>query len=228
MNKDDKLYRFIRIFFIIAVKPPLYGHPPNTDTSLLLRTVCLVPREDSPLTFSVNSTRLMQTLLWPTQCPLTGFCCTTLDQNTCLYFGNACSSRLQGKGIENCEGWGEMEKWSLQTLFSIPHSSIPTPGINYMIGLHFTQGSKKHVEHVKSSLRWLDWMFLGGYLPSLSINFIRMSKDMGKRLTKLYYTKIKILIIWVLLQLESPWQHNDAITFFIYLWVSLLLYQEFF
>ena len=34
-------------------------------------------------------------------------------------------------------------------------------------------------------------MFLGGYLPSLSINFIRMSKDMGKRLTKLYYTKMK-------------------------------------
>ena len=61
-----------------------------------------------------------------------------------------------------------------------------------MIGLHFTQESKKHVEHVKPSLRWLDWMFLGRYLPSLSINFIRMSKDMGKRLTKLYYTKMKI------------------------------------
>ena len=33
-------------------------------------------------------------------------------------------------------------------------------------------------------------------------------------------------MIWVLLQSEWPWQHNDAITFFIYLWVSL--YQEFF
>ena len=31
-------------------------------------------------------------------------------------------------------------------------------------------------------------------------------------------------MIWVLLQSESPWQHNDAITFFIYLCVSL--YQE--
>ena len=31
---------------------------------------------------------------------------------------------------------------------------------------------------------------------------------------------------WVLLQSESPWQRNDAITFFIYLCVSL--YQEFF
>ena len=33
-------------------------------------------------------------------------------------------------------------------------------------------------------------------------------------------------MIWVSLQSESPWQRNDAITFFIYLCVSL--YQEFF
>ena len=33
-------------------------------------------------------------------------------------------------------------------------------------------------------------------------------------------------MIWVLLQSESPWQRNDAITFFIYLCVSL--YQDFF
>ena len=33
-------------------------------------------------------------------------------------------------------------------------------------------------------------------------------------------------MIWGLLQSESPWQRNDAITFFIYLCVSL--YQEFF
>ena len=33
-------------------------------------------------------------------------------------------------------------------------------------------------------------------------------------------------MIWVLLQSESPWQHNDTITLFIYLCVSL--YQEFF
>ena len=33
-------------------------------------------------------------------------------------------------------------------------------------------------------------------------------------------------MIWVLLQSESPWQRSDAITFFIYLCVSL--YQEFF
>ena len=33
-------------------------------------------------------------------------------------------------------------------------------------------------------------------------------------------------MIWVLLQSESPWQRNDAITFSVYLCVSL--YQEFF
>ena len=33
-------------------------------------------------------------------------------------------------------------------------------------------------------------------------------------------------MIWVLLQSESPWQRDDAITFFIYLCVSL--YREFF
>ena len=33
-------------------------------------------------------------------------------------------------------------------------------------------------------------------------------------------------MIWVSLQSESPWQRNDAITFFIYLRVSL--YKEFF
>ena len=33
-------------------------------------------------------------------------------------------------------------------------------------------------------------------------------------------------MIWVLLQSESPWQRNDAITFLFYFCVSL--YQEFF
>ena len=34
--------------------------------------------------------------------------------------------------------------------------------------------------------------FLGGYLPSLSINYVGMSKDVGKRLPQMYYTKMKI------------------------------------
>ena len=34
--------------------------------------------------------------------------------------------------------------------------------------------------------------FLGGYLPRLSINYVDMSKDMGKRLPQLYYIMMKI------------------------------------
>ena len=34
--------------------------------------------------------------------------------------------------------------------------------------------------------------FLGGYLPSLSINYVAMRKDMEKRLPQLYYIKMKI------------------------------------
>ena len=46
-------------------------------------------------------------------------------------------------------------------------------------------------------LRWLDWLFwggggVGGYLPSLSINYVDMSKDMGKRLPQLYYIRMRI------------------------------------
>ena len=41
-------------------------------------------------------------------------------------------------------------------------------------------------------LRWLDWIFWGWYLPSLSINYVRMSKDMEKRLPQLCYIKMKI------------------------------------
>ena len=42
------------------------------------------------------------------------------------------------------------------------------------------------------SLRWLDWIFWRGYLPSLSINYVAMSKDMEKRFPQLYYIKMKI------------------------------------
>ena len=38
---------------------------------------------------------------------------------------------------------------------------------------------------------WLDWSSLGGHLPSLSINYVGISKDMGKRLPQLYYVKMK-------------------------------------
>ena len=41
-------------------------------------------------------------------------------------------------------------------------------------------------------LRWLNWIFWGWYLPSLSINYVGMSKDIEKRLPQLYYIKMKI------------------------------------
>ena len=41
-------------------------------------------------------------------------------------------------------------------------------------------------------LRWLDWIFWGGYLPSLSTDYVAMSKDREKRLPQLYYIKMKI------------------------------------
>ena len=41
-------------------------------------------------------------------------------------------------------------------------------------------------------LRWLDWIFLGRYLPSLNLNYVGMSKDIEKRLPQLYYIKMKI------------------------------------
>ena len=47
-------------------------------------------------------------------------------------------------------------------------------------------------EHFVFGLRWLDWIFWGWYLQSLSINYVGLSKDMEKRLPQLYYVKMKI------------------------------------
>ena len=41
-------------------------------------------------------------------------------------------------------------------------------------------------------LRWLSWIFHGGYLPSLIVNCVGMSNDMGRGLPQLYYIKMKI------------------------------------
>ena len=49
-----------------------------------------------------------------------------------------------------------------------------------------------------------------GATSSLSINYVGMSKDMGKRVPQLYYIKMKMSHeIWILLQSESPWQNNE-------------------
>ena len=44
-----------------------------------------------------------------------------------------------------------------------------------------------HIELDSHALRWLDWIFEGGYLPSLSINYFSMSKDMEKNCTTVLY-----------------------------------------
>ena len=57
---------------------------------------------------------------------------------------------------------------------------------------HLALQNLKNILMSKWHLRWPDWIFGGGYLPSLSINYVAMSKDMGKRLPQLYYIKMKI------------------------------------
>ena len=39
------------------------------------------------------------------------------------------------------------------------------------------------IDSFEMLLRWLDWIFWGWYLPSLSINYVGMSKDMEKKVT---------------------------------------------
>ena len=43
-----------------------------------------------------------------------------------------------------------------------------------------------------ADLGGLTGFFLGEYLPTLSVNYVVMSKDMEKRLPQLYYIKTKI------------------------------------
>ena len=77
----------------------------------------------------------------------------------------------------------------------------------------------------KSLLKVARLNFLGGYLPHLSINYVGMSKDMGKRLPQPYYIMMKISYDMGFIAIRVA-MTNDAITLFIYLCVSL--YQEFF
>ena len=60
----------------------------------------------------------------------------------------------------------------------------------------------------------------------MSINYVAMSKDMGKKLPQLYFIKMKISYDLRFIAIGVAMQRNDAITFFIYLCVSL--YREFF
>ena len=57
-------------------------------------------------------------------------------------------------------------------------------------------------------------------MPSLSINYFGMSKDMGKRLPQLYYIKMKTSYDLGFIAIGVAVERNDAITFFMYLCVS--------
>ena len=74
---------------------------------------------------------------------------------------------------------------------------------------------------IGGSTGFVFWGRAGGYLPSLSINYINKSKDMEKRLQQLCYIKMKISYDLGFITTESLWQRYDAITFFIYLCISL-------
>ena len=50
----------------------------------------------------------------------------------------------------------------------------------------------RHQTYLPKCLRWLDWIFFRGYLPSLSINYVAISKDMEKRFPQVYCIKMKI------------------------------------
>ena len=63
--------------------------------------------------------------------------------------------------------------------------------LEFSIVFNLLLNSEVHCK-IGQKLRWLDWIFLRGYLLSLSINYVAMSKDMGKRLPQLYYIKTKI------------------------------------
>ena len=66
--------KFTDFFFNYYSQTPLYGHPLNTDTSLL-RTISFVPGEINSVTFSLKSTHFIRTprqyghFLWPCYCP---------------------------------------------------------------------------------------------------------------------------------------------------------------
>ena len=72
---------------------------------------------------------------------------------------------------------------------------------------------------------WFDWLFEGVYFPPLSIFFVGINKCIRKSLPQLY-VRWKFCMIHVLLTWELFWQHNDAITFFIFICISR--YLEFF
>ena len=45
---------------------------------------------------------------------------------------------------------------------------------------------------IEDSLRWLDIVFQGQYLPSLRVNYVAINKDLEKLTPQLYWRKMKL------------------------------------
>ena len=79
---------------------------------------------------------------------------------------------------------GQMNQWILYGQgfigsFDLPWSEwswITDPDPDHLKGMH--------PKWLWLPLRWLDWIFRGDTLPSLCINYVSMSKDMGKQRAK--------------------------------------------
>ena len=66
--------------------------------------------------------------------------------------------------------------------------------------------------------------FLGTLLPILSVYYVGISKDIGKKVTTaVMYKDENFFMIHVLLASELSWQRNDAIVFFTCLCISQYL-----
>ena len=52
--------------------------------------------------------------------------------------------------------------------------------------------TSRHSKVSETFVRWLDWIFQGGYLPSLNVNYVGVSRDMEEKLPQLYYIKMKL------------------------------------
>ena len=86
--------------------------------------------------------------------------------------------------LKYCRYNKHRKPFSYRQQLTVRYNSLKSP--------EMLSGELKCSLFVLQVLRRLDWIFLGGYLPSLSINYVGMSKDTEKKLPQLYYIKMKI------------------------------------
>ena len=117
--------------------------------------------------------------------PWDGFCSDSLT--TCGWTGST------GSGLEVTSDDSSIGFISPMGWYSISVWGSTMEGRNrYWISTNYFPLTDLLITWESTDLRWLDWIFWGWYLPSLSINYVSMSKDIEKRLPQLYYIKMKI------------------------------------